>query len=156
MPSYFRFWGLSRKQVFSSISKLHEKGILQITYDVDDSRLVFLASIIQGTSERVTSFVYSLMTNAPTSLAMLNDQFDRGGVISRFPEDMVYDLVSKLNQHGIQQDIVIRCMRPRAFRSFTSTLYHRLFRDDNTWDDDVSAFLSQARSKKRELSKSNA
>ena len=135
---------------------MYKKGILQITYDLDDSRLVSLASIIQGNSENVTSFVDSLMTNTPTSLAMLNDKFDRGVVLSRFPEDMVYGLVSELNQLGIQQDLVIRCMRPRAYRSFTSTLYQRLLKQDGTWDDDVNAFLSQARSKRRELSESNA
>lgn len=156
IPDYFRYFNLSRKQVSSIITKLHEKGILQMTYDVDDIRLVSLSSIIQGSSESVTSFVDSLLTNSPTSLAMLNDQFDKGVVISKFPENIVYDLISKLNQMGIQKDLVIRCMRPRAFRDFTSTLYHRLLKPDGTWDDDVSAFLSQARSMRRELSESNA
>ncbi|MHA1943484.1 MAG: hypothetical protein ACW96M_03710 [Candidatus Thorarchaeota archaeon] len=156
IPGYFRFWDLSRKQVSSSISKMKTKGILQIIHDVDDDRLVSLASIIQGNSKNVSSFVDSLLTNTPTSLAMLNDQFDRAVVISRFPDDMAYDLVSKINHLGIRQDLVIRCMRPRAYRDFTSTLYHRLLREDGSWDDDVSAFLSQARSKRRELSESNA
>jgi hypothetical protein len=87
---------------------------------------------------------------------MLNKECDKGIVLSRLPEEDVHKLVSELNQQGIQQDVVIRCMRPRAFRSFTFDFYHRLLRPDGTWDDDVSGFLSQARSRRKELSKSNA
>jgi len=86
----------------------------------------------------------------------LNEECNNGIILSRLPEDNVHKLVSELNQHGIQQDVVIRCMRPRAFRSFTYDLYHRLLKSDGTWDDDVGAFLSQARSKRKELSESNA
>ncbi|MFW9792815.1 MAG: hypothetical protein ACFFEE_00820 [Candidatus Thorarchaeota archaeon] len=153
---YFRYWKLGRREVSSIVSKLHRKGVLKLTYEVDDSRLVSLATIVQGKSERVSSFIHSLLTYTPTSLVMLNDEFDRGVVLSRFPEDLIFDLVSKLNEVGMQHNIVIRCLRPRAFRSFTYTLYHRLLRENGTWDDDVSAFLSQARSKRRELSESNA
>ncbi|MGY5864725.1 MAG: hypothetical protein RTV41_08980 [Candidatus Thorarchaeota archaeon] len=156
LPGYFRYWNLSRKDVSSIIKKLRKKGILQISYEVADSRLVSLALIIQGKSENVTSFVEALLTHTPTSLAMLNDKFDRGVIMSRIPMDIAYELATKLDQIGLQQDLVIRCLRPRAFRSFASTLYHRLLRQDGTWDDDVSAFLSQARSKRRELSEDNA
>ena len=155
-PRYFQFWDLSRKQVASSISKLHSKGILQITYELRDTRLVSLATIIQGDSENVASLAYSFLENTPTSLAMLNENFETGVVLSRIPENIAYNLSSKLNQLGLQQGLAIRCLRPRAYRSFTSTLYQRLLRPDGTWDDDVSAFLSQARSKRRELSESNA
>jgi hypothetical protein len=155
-PEYFRYWDLERKQVSSIISKLWKRGVVRINFEVDDYRLVSLASIVQGTSNRVCSFLESLLTHAPTSLVWVNEQYDKGVVISRFPDHMVYDLAAKLNQYGIQEDLVIRCMRPRSYRSFNFRLYERLLRPDGTWDDDVSAFLSQARSKRRELSKSNA
>ncbi len=153
---YFGYWNMSRKQVFSIISNLQRKGVIQVTHEVDDTNLVSLASIAQGSKETVISLVDSFLTNTPSSTVMLNEEGDTGIVISKLPENKVHELVSQLNQQDSQQDITIRCMRPRAFRSFTSDLYNRLLRDDGTWDDDVSAFLSQARSKRRELSESNA
>jgi len=156
IPGYFKYWDMSRKDVSSIIMKLHKEGVLDISYEVVDLRLVSLATIIQGSSEEVTSIVDALLNFAPTSVAMLNKQFDTGIVMSKFPEDVAYRLASKLTQLGLQTKVGIRCMRPRAFRSYTSTLYHRLLKPDGTWDEDVSAFLSQARSKRRELSESNA
>jgi hypothetical protein len=153
---YFDYWNMNERDVASIIRKLHKKGILQITYELTDPTLVSIASIVQGNPRKVASFVSNLLTNTPTSLVMLNHQIDSGVIISRFPEEAAYELVTKLNQPGIQQDFAIRCLRPRTFRSFTSTLYQRLLKPDGTWDDDVSAFLSQARSKRRELSESNA
>ncbi|MBY8997853.1 MAG: hypothetical protein KGD60_08975 [Candidatus Thorarchaeota archaeon] len=155
-PGYFRYWDMSRKQVFSIISRLQRKGVIQVAHEVDDVSLVSLASIIQGNKENVISLVDSFLTNTPTSTVMLNEECDKGIVLSRLPEDRVHELVSEFNQQGIQQDIVIRCMRPRTFRSFTFNLYHRLLRDNGIWDDNVSAFLSQARSMRKELSESNA
>jgi hypothetical protein len=155
-PRYFEYWDLNRKDVSSIIVKLHKEGVLDISYEVADPRLVSLATVIQGNSEQVTSIVDALLNYAPTSVAMLNEQFDTGIVMSKFPEDTAYFLASKLTQLGLQAKVGIRCMRPRTFRSYTSTLYHRLLKRDGTWDDDVSAFLSQARSKRRELTESNA
>ncbi|MHA2157335.1 MAG: hypothetical protein ACXABE_00430 [Candidatus Thorarchaeota archaeon] len=155
-PDYFSYWNLSNKRVSSIISKLMEKDVLQMTYDVIVSNLASLASIIQGNSRNVASFASSLLTYSPSSVVMANDQFDKAVVLSRFPEDIVFDLVSKLNQQEAQQDFAIRCFRPRAFQTYTYTIYQRLLKPDGTWDDDVSAFLSQARSKRRELSESNA
>jgi hypothetical protein len=156
IPEYFEYWDLNRKDVSSAIKKLHKEGVLNISYEVTDPRLVSLSTVIQGNSEQVTSLVNALLNYAPTSVAMLNEQFDTGVVMSRFPEDTAYTLASKLTQLGLETKLGIRCMRPRTFRSYTSTLYRRLLQPDGTWDNDVNAFLSQARSKRRELSESNA
>ncbi|MFX1482872.1 MAG: hypothetical protein ACFFCP_06750 [Promethearchaeota archaeon] len=156
LPHYFDYWNLSRKQVSSIITNLQQKRILQLTYEVDDARLVSLATIFQGKEECISALVDSLLTNSPTSLAMVDERFGRGVVISKFPENIAYDFAGRLNQLGLKEDLAIRCMRPRTFRGFTYTLYDRLLKPDGTWDDDVTAFLSQARSKRRELSESNA
>jgi len=87
---------------------------------------------------------------------MLNDTQDHAVLISRLPQSTAYDLASSLPERGFDLDLNIRCMRPTIFQSYTHNLYQRLLKDDGTWDDDVSAFLSQARSKRKELSESNA
>jgi hypothetical protein len=87
---------------------------------------------------------------------MLNDGGDTGIIISKLTEESAYEIATAIPRDGIQSGLNIRCLRPTSFRSFTYDLYHRLLKDDGTWDDDVSAFLSQARSKRKELSEGNA
>ncbi len=154
-PGYFKYWGMKRKQVISIISRLQEKKVIQTTYEANDANLISLASIVQGNNENVISLAESFLTNTPSSIIMLNEECDKGFILSRLPENGLHELASELNRQGVYQDVVIRCMRPRAYRSFNFSLYSRLLGNDGTWDDDVSAFLSQARSKRRELSESN-
>jgi hypothetical protein len=76
-------------------------------------------------------------------------------VFSRMPSDDVYHLQSELPVRGQEEGLTIRCLQPRALWNYTRTLYQRLLRDDGTWDDDVSGFLSQARSMRKTLSEDN-
>ena len=153
----FNYWGLDRKKIHSILSNLFNLGVIDISYGVDISaKLVSIATIAQGKPEQITALTDSLLRYTPTSLAWINDESDMGIVLSTLTEDAAYELVTRLPDEGIQRGLTIRCMRPTSFRSFTSDLYHRLLKPDGTWDDDVSAFLSQARSKRRELSEGNA
>ncbi|MCJ7817393.1 MAG: hypothetical protein MUP60_00955 [Candidatus Thorarchaeota archaeon] len=87
---------------------------------------------------------------------MLGEKGEQSILLSRLPEASLYELATKLPPIGLDNGLTIRCLRPTTFQSYTHNLYQRLLKDDGTWDDDVSAFLSQARSKRKELSKSNA
>ncbi|TFH06272.1 MAG: hypothetical protein E4H14_11140 [Candidatus Thorarchaeota archaeon] len=138
------------------ISNLTNRGLLKLTYEVLDRSLLSLAIIAQGKSTTITSVVSEFLKNTPTSYARLDETGENAVILTRLPEESVYDIASQLTSRGIEQDINIRCLRPTTFRRYTSNLYQRLLKDDGTWDDDVSAFLSQARSKRRELSESNA
>ncbi|MFW9964155.1 MAG: hypothetical protein ACFFCX_11355 [Candidatus Sifarchaeia archaeon] len=152
----FKYWGLKKKQVHSVLSDLYNQGVMDAMYDVEDARLVSIATLVQGESRHLISLTEALLGNTPTSLAMLNKRADLGVIISTFTEGAAYEVTQKIPKYGLENDLVVRCMRPTAFRNYTLDLYQRLLRDDDTWDDDVSAFLSQARSKKKELSESNA
>ena len=148
---------MNRKRIHTILFKLYKLGVVDISYDIDiDAQLVSIATIVQGTPEHLTSLIESFLKHTPTTLAMLNNESNTGIILSTLTEEAAYELVTNLPRNGIQKGLTIRCMRPTAFRSFTIDLYRRLLRDDNTWDDDVSAYLSQARSKRKELSESNA
>ena len=156
VPEFLNNWGLSKKQVKNTVTNLVNKKIMKISYDISNPRLVSLAIILQGNKGAITSLVSAFLKFTPSSLVKLNKDGNEGIIISRIPEDSMYHLASQLTSQGIENDVNIRCMRPTTFRRFTSNLYQRILREDGTWDDDVSAFLSQARSKRKELSESNA
>ncbi|TFG28987.1 hypothetical protein EU528_10360 [Candidatus Thorarchaeota archaeon] len=156
IPEFLSNWDSDEKRGRKIISHLIKQKIMKLTYEVSDTSLVSLSIIANGKSDRVYSLVSSFLKNTPTSYARLDETGENAVILTRLPEESVYDIASQLTSKGIEQDINIRCMRPTTFRRYTSNLYQRLLKDDGTWDDDVSAFLSQARSKRKELSKSNA
>lgn len=156
IPDFLKNWGLSKKKIHTTLKNMINRKVMKLDYEVSDAKLVSLAIIIQGKNETVTSVVYELLRSTPTSYARLDETGENAVILSRLPEESVYDIASQLVSRGIEHDVNIRCMRPTTFRRYTSNLYQRLLKDDGTWDDDVSAFLSQARSKRKQLSKSNA
>jgi len=155
-PMYMKYFGFTNRQLRNILSELTQRNIVQLSYEVSDERLVSLATVAQGKSQKIISLTESLLENSPTSLAMLTPDGSRAIILSKMPEASVYELARGLPKYGFEQDLIVRCMRPTTFKSYTHDLYQRLLREDGTWDDDVSAFLSQARSKRRELSESNA
>ncbi|MFW9909386.1 MAG: hypothetical protein ACFFEF_12495 [Candidatus Thorarchaeota archaeon] len=153
---YLAPWGLDRKKVQHLLSNLSKRDVIQLFYDASDQKLITLATIIQGVPEKVISLCSSFLEYTPTTLAMLGDGGKQSILLSRLPETPAYELATQLSTLGFEQGLTIRCLRPTTFQSFTHNIYQRLLNDDGTWNDDVSAFLSQARSKRRELSESNA
>ncbi|MFW9981284.1 MAG: hypothetical protein ACFFE3_05120 [Candidatus Thorarchaeota archaeon] len=155
-PEYLKHWGLAKEQVRHAVSRLARQNVLKISYEVRDMQLITLAIIVQGKAKKVTSLVSALLNHTPTSYARLADGGKSAVILTRLPEEAAHELALQLQASGIDYDLNIRCMRPTTFQSYTHDFYQRILKPDGSWDDDVSAFLSQARSRRRELSESNA
>ncbi len=156
VPEFLKNWGLTQRTIHSSLAKLVNRNILSVNYEVVDTRLISVATYIQGGVEAVSSLASEFLESTPTSYVRINQSGENCIVLTRLPEETVHSFASQLTSKGMEYDMNIRCMRPTTFRRYTSNLYQRLLKEDGTWDDDVSAFLSQARSKRKELSESNA
>ncbi|MFW9843589.1 MAG: hypothetical protein ACFFEV_03350 [Candidatus Thorarchaeota archaeon] len=156
IPEFLANWGIDARKGRAIISNLVKRKLMKLTYEVTDTTLISLAIIAQGENNRVCSLVSSFMKNTPTSYGRLDERGENAVILTRLPEESVYEIVSQLTTRGLDYDVNIRCMRPTTFRRYTSNLYQRLLKEDGAWDDNVSAFLSQARSKRKELSESNA
>jgi hypothetical protein len=154
--NYLDFWQLATRELKKILTNFIENGLIQVQYGVLDSRLVSIATVAQGAPKQIASLVGSFLENTPTSHAMISDDGERGIILSRLPESSAYQIASALPSEAYRQDMQVRCLRPISFQSYSYNLYQRLLRKDGSWDDDVSAFLSQARSKRKELSESNA
>lgn len=155
-PVYLDSLGLEKREIRGHLKNLINHNIIRLMYEVSDPKLITLAVILQGEKETVTSVISEFLTSTPTTFARLDETGESGVLLSRLPEDSAQVIASQLASRAIAYGANIRCMRPTAFRGYTSNLYQRLLKPDGTWDDDVSAFLSQARSKRKELSESNA
>lgn len=153
---YLAPWGFDSGKVQKLLTKLSDRKIVKVFYEASNQNLVTLATIINGPSDRVTSVCNAFLDNTPTTLMMIDDKGEQSVLLTRLPETSAYMLASNLPDIGMEHGLTTRCFRPTTFQSYTHSLYQRLLKDNGTWDDDVTAFLSQARSKRKELSESNA
>ncbi|NHI90481.1 MAG: hypothetical protein EAX87_13245, partial [Candidatus Thorarchaeota archaeon] len=151
-PGHLVSLGLEKREIRGHLKNLINHNIIRLMYEVSDPKLITLAVILQGEKETVTSVISEFLTSTPTTFARLDETGESGVLLSRLPEESAQIIASQLTSRAIAYGANIRCMRPTAFRGYTSNLYQRLLKPDGTWDDDVSAFLSQARSKRKELS----
>jgi len=156
IANYSDFWQIDTRKWRRIITNLVDRELIRARYDVLDGKLLSIATIAQGPPNQIASLVESLLNNTPSSLAMIGDDGKSGIVLSRLPESSAYEITSNLPNEALKQDVQIRCLRPTSYQSYSYNLYQRLLRNDGTWDDDVSAFLSQARSRRKEQSESNA
>ncbi|MFW9837451.1 MAG: hypothetical protein ACFFE7_08005 [Candidatus Thorarchaeota archaeon] len=155
-PDFFSDLGLDKRKVRRQLKNLIKRKVINLKYELFDPNLATMALILQGKSETVTSVVAEFLRSTPTTYARLDKMGESGVLLSRLTEESVHSIASQLTSRSIDHEVTIRCMRPTTFRGYTSNLYQRLWKPNGIWDDDVSAFLSQARSKRKELSKSNA
>jgi hypothetical protein len=150
---YLDSLGLEKKRIRRLLRNLAYRRIIRVTYEVSDPNLITLAVILQGEKETIASVVSEFLASTPTTFARLDGAGTSGVLLSRLTEKSAHVIASQLPSRSIDYGTNIRCMRPTAFRGYTSNLYQRLLKPDGTWDDNVSAFLSQARSKRKELSR---
>ena len=153
---YLDPWGLDIRTVNKTLASLQDRKIIQIYYETSTQNLISLATVMHGPPKSVASICSAFLDTTPSTLMMLGSEGNQSILISKLPEESAYELASKLPSYGLEHDVTIRCLRPTSFQSYAHNLYQRLLKEDGTWDDDVSAFLSQARSKRKELSESNA
>ncbi|MFW9869524.1 MAG: hypothetical protein ACFFFO_07320 [Candidatus Thorarchaeota archaeon] len=155
-PEELKLWGVTKKQVRYVVSKLTRQNVLRVRYEVRDLQLISLVIIVHGETKKITSLVSALLNNTPTSFARLANAGKSAVILTRLPEEAAHELALQLQSSGFDYGLTIRCMRTTTFQSYTHDFYQRLLKPDGSWDDDVSAFLSQARSRRKELSESNA
>jgi hypothetical protein len=153
---YFEYFGFTKTKLRSVLQSLKDRGVLDIIYEFSETDLVSTLTLASGPPERICSLAESSLMNMPTSLVMMGENSQTCAILSRLPRNAVYDFASSLPIVGKDNKMEIRVLRPLSFSTYYHDFYQRLLRTDGTWDDDVSAFLSQARSKRRELSESSA
>ncbi|MHA2207557.1 MAG: hypothetical protein ACXABV_00160 [Candidatus Thorarchaeota archaeon] len=149
------YWGLTRAKVKSVLTRFTEKGIVNLAYQPDEPSLVSLLTVVQEPPESVYALANAFLEHTPMSLAMIDEEGKMLIVFSRIPNEDVYHLMSELPVRGQEEGLTIRCLQPRALWNYTRTLYQRLLSEDGIWNDDVTGFLSQARSMRKTLSENS-
>jgi hypothetical protein len=148
----FDYWGFTKEKARSILNKLAKAGVVQASYFIWEVSLVSLLTFAQGPPRNIYSITDAFLRKTPSSSAMIGKDGKNAIILSRLPEEQLHEIMSTLPQVALDNDLAVRCMRPRSYRSYRNNLYQRLLRPDRSWDDDVSALLSQYRSDRRTVS----
>ena len=141
---YWLFHGITREQFKSTLTKL-KKFNFRLQYNPMPSDLASLFILAQGEPKHVCSMVRGFLLQTPTTTARVSRNGASCYLISRLPDDTLHELVSILPSRAQEYGIKARCMPITAYQGYLQNFYTRLQMEDGSWDDDVSAMLSQIR-----------
>ncbi|MDF1537750.1 MAG: hypothetical protein P1Q69_02485 [Candidatus Thorarchaeota archaeon] len=139
-----RYWNTTEKEAKRVLTDLRDKGVIDISYRFRVSGdLSPVTLIVEGQPKSVYSISKALLDNCPTTRTLISG----GGSLSintcRIPEEQKEEILDDLPRIAKENDITIRPFSVTGFRNYEGSLYQRIIRDDGTYDDDVSTFLSQ-------------
>ncbi len=146
-----RYWRTDASRTKEILQKFYNMNALDILYwynSKPDLILVFFK--IEGSENKVCSIVNALLRNVPTTLARVSDKGKTAFIVSRIPLLQKEALLDCIEQAAKESDVRIEILFPSSVQNFESDLYQRLLNQNGTWNEDISAFLSQARSLPRE------
>ncbi|MHA1577982.1 MAG: hypothetical protein ACTSU3_11535 [Candidatus Thorarchaeota archaeon] len=133
-------------QLLDILTKLRDREIVKIQYLLRIPGLTATCHIVEGPRQQTQSLVRSFLKHMPSTTAMIEEGGSKAYIISRVPDDSVYDLFANLPTKASEVDMKVRCLRIDAYAGYQNDLYSRLLKSDQTWDDDISGLLSQIRS----------
>ncbi|MFW9887733.1 MAG: hypothetical protein ACFFER_06090, partial [Candidatus Thorarchaeota archaeon] len=142
---YVAHMGLSRPQLLSALEEMKEKGIIETTYFPTLPDLMTVAVIAQGNAYNVCSLSRAFLGYSPTATVHLAKKGEWLLALSRLPTSTAHHLIATLPEEAAERGIALRCSRPTTFRSYRWGFYRRLFKEDGSWENDVTQMLSQIR-----------
>ncbi len=150
--AYRRYWQTDASRSKEILERFYHMGAIDFMYwyqAMSGLRLVFFK--IDGAEKQVCSIVNGLLKNLPTSLARISGKGKTSLTISRIPTQQQKTILEQIESAARNSDVKMQVSFPSSLRNHEGNLYERLLTPEGTWHDDVSVFMSQARSFPREI-----
>ncbi|MFW9956340.1 MAG: hypothetical protein ACFFD3_17490 [Candidatus Thorarchaeota archaeon] len=142
-----KYWNVTEETAKRVLIHLRDQNIVDISYRFNMSADLILAGIIvEGQPESVYSITSALMRNCPTTRSMVSGSGKMSIINCRIPKEMQSVLFEDFPRLASDNGIVVKPLTITGHRNYEGSLYQRIIREDGTYDDDVSHFLSQIRS----------
>jgi len=142
---YLNYRGLSREELTQTLRMLQTKSIIDVTYSPALPNLMTITIIAQGASAQICSLARGFLRHTPSAKAMLGKASSWLFTLTRLPPPIAHQMIATMPSAAEERNIALTCHRVSSFRSYTWDFYQRLLREDGSWDEDVSAMLSQIR-----------
>ena len=145
-----RYWKVNPIECEEVLTRLRDKGVIDVFYWFSALDFTHLLSrvyfYLEGSENQVCSVTNALLKYLPTSLARITDRGRTAHIISRIPANEKLILTELVSQAAKSTSLNLNYLFPSAHRNYQTDLYQRLLNPDGTWNNDISAFLSQIRS----------
>ena len=142
-----QYWNTTEKEAKRILTNLRNKGVVDISYRVNmGGEFILIAIIVEGQPNSVYSISDALLSGCPTTRTLISDDGSFSINTSRIPIEMRDVFFEDLPRIAKENGITLRPFTVTGFRNFEGSLYQRIIKDDGTYDDDVSNFLSQIES----------
>jgi len=142
---YLRSFGIDRRTLENTLCSLRDRGIIRLHYGVIPEGVTSIFTMAHGPPDSICSVARAFLIHTPTASVEIGEAGGICFILSRVPEKSARALATSLEERAPECGIELRCMRVTSYRGYMDSLYQRLLKEDGTWDDDVSALLSQIR-----------
>ena len=142
---YSDFYNITQARIQEVLSKFKDKGLILPRYFFILERLNSISISAKGPPDHICSIARAFLIHAPSAQVMISDKGSSCFIVSRIPEDKVYQILTSLPSIAKENSVTLETYPISSYAGYRNDLYQRLLRDDGTWDDDVSGLLNQAR-----------
>jgi hypothetical protein len=142
---YLEQFCLTSDKLYTILSDLQEKTIIDIIYAPVFRELMTVAVIAHGPPSRICSLSRGFLKHSPSATTSIGKKAEWLLVLARLPLQTANSVIGTLPQIANQHDVTLSCHRVVSWRSYLWKFYQRILKEDGLWDDDVSAMLSQIR-----------
>jgi len=146
LGKYEEYLGIENNYLREILTQLRNNGVIQLRYSFYQLGLFSIYVQGHGPKQKIQSLTRSFLKHTPTTTVRIANDGADCYIISRVPENEIYNISTKLPTAAAEEGIELKVMRVDAYAAYNHNLYERLLRPDGTWDDDISGFLDQMRS----------
>jgi hypothetical protein len=138
------YWNTTKTKAKRILTDLHDKGVIDVSYRFRVSGdLTPVTLVVEGQPKSVYSVSKALLESCPTTRTLITKDGSLSINTCRIPVDNKEEVFDEFPRVAKEKDITIRPYTVTGFRNYEGSLYQRIIKDDGTYDDDVSNFLSQ-------------
>ena len=142
---YLNHFSITSAELHSALVEMKDKSIIDLHYTPVFRDLVTVAIVGQGPPVRVCSLTRGFLKHTPSATVSIGRNSEWFLIMTRLPSSGAHRVISSLPAIASEEEITLTCHRTMSYRSYLWKFYQRLLREDGTWDDDVTAMLSQIR-----------
>ena len=146
LGQYDRHLGIDKESLLVILNDFSENGIIDLQYYLPMAGLASLCLVCDGPSQNVQSLTRAFLKHTPSTTANIADSGKRSYILARIPESSVFDIFTRLPERAQANEMQVKIYRVNAYAAYTHNFYERILRDDLSWNDDISGFMSQLRS----------
>lgn len=142
---YNKYLGISKGKLIDTLQEMMKKKILRMHYSGSFPGLYSLLLRVRKKQAQINSFTKTIASQAATATIYKAKDAEECIIIARVPRAIVPELTLKLPSAAEDVGMDLSVYPVAGYSAYKHSIYSRLRIDAQTWDDDITGFVSQHR-----------